>query len=517
MVIKSTDSQKLNGVFYTPSFLARLLVEPLIQNRKLDIFDPAYGDGALLLASEQIHKMKFAEVNRSNLGLFGSDIAPVNGLLSHLPGSNLSQKDFFEYPIRKKFDIVVMNPPYVRHHYLSKEKIIEYKHSLEEKTLLSNRADLWSYFVLKTTRHLKKGGAVGAILPWSFLHAEYARALRQWLTQKFGRIELLSINEPCFDKANERILLLWLRDFGEKCNSIKVAEVDHPNNRFEFVQLSLDKWLSPKVVLGRSDCTFETINTYKSDFGFTEFNSIADIKLGVVTGANEFFVISTENANKFGLPKANLIPVVTGSKGLKGLAISDNTLPKWLFAVKPNEGEKFEAYISSGEALGIHERHHPRNRHPWYVLKVGAVPDAFFPYRILHIPYLFKNDTSAQSTNSVHRVYFKNVSETQLQWLQVCSLSVPFQLSIESNSRIYGKGVLKVELSALKRALVFFTTDPCIVPVYDSISHCLRAGNKIEAVHIATEFLNAYLGIPSHLASVANNALLELQKRRGAR
>jgi len=120
----STPNKKENGIFYTPDALAEYLARPLIKGEKLEVFDPAYGQGALLLAGESV-----AHQNQTvkGLGLYGCDIHPVNGLLEHLPAANLKQQDFFDYDRKRKFDVILTNPPYIRHQNQEKEKIIHYR------------------------------------------------------------------------------------------------------------------------------------------------------------------------------------------------------------------------------------------------------------------------------------------------------------------------------------------------------------------------------------------------------
>jgi len=65
---------------------------PLINGKTTSVFDPAYGEGSLLLAAENIANGDSAT---RQLAFFGCDRAPINGLLQHLPSSNLMEVDFF--------------------------------------------------------------------------------------------------------------------------------------------------------------------------------------------------------------------------------------------------------------------------------------------------------------------------------------------------------------------------------------------------------------------------------------
>ena len=93
-------------------------------------------------------------------------------------------------------------------------------------------------------------------------------------------------------------------------------------------------------------------------------------------------------------------------------------------------------------------------------------------------------------------------------------LSVPGQLSIEANSKTYGSGVLKIEPNSLKSAIGYKSNDESINPTYDKISKLLSLNQKIDAMKIATGFIDSKLNIADELSVTAKSALTELQQRR---
>jgi len=87
--------------------------------------------------------------------------------------------------------VIVMNPPFVRHHLIDNEKRKLYQRMVAGICPIKWSSDLWAYFLVKSCLHLNTGGKVGAILPWSFLQAEYAQDIRIWLSDNFKEIQLL--------------------------------------------------------------------------------------------------------------------------------------------------------------------------------------------------------------------------------------------------------------------------------------------------------------------------------------
>ena len=155
-------------------------------------------------------------------------------------------------------------------------------------------------------------------------------------------------------------------------------------------------------------------------------------------------------------------------------------------------------------------------RDPWYAVKVDAPPDAFFPYRVSAIPYMAFNDSRIQSTNSIHRIYFKHVSENQRKWIQLSLLSVPGQLSIEAFSKTYGTGALKIEPSSLFRSIVNVSKKRVPKIIYNKIAKIIADGKKKEAMELATEYINKEFKIPIQLSQRSKLLLSELQSWRKA-
>jgi hypothetical protein len=179
--------------------------------------------------------------------------------------------------------------------------------------------------------------------------------------------------------------------------------------------------------------------------------------------------------------------------------------------------DRFRNYINQGELEKHNLNSHSQRREPWYSVKTGNVPDAFFPYRVSLIPYLMLNRGNIQCTNSIHRIYFKNATNIEKKWIQVSLLSIPGQLSLEAHAKVYGCGILKIEPSSLKKALCFSSKDRSIVSVYNKLSNLLQENKKREAMKAATEFINDYLGIDAALSLQAQTAYEELLANRQRR
>jgi len=503
---------KENGRFYTPEILADFLASKLISAKEISVLDPAYGEGSLLLAAEK--SFKKINGNSSQLHLFGCDTKPLNGLLKHLPEANLRKLDFFDYPDEKKHDIILTNPPYVRHHLQDIDNIEKYRMNHKGLNIVSVSADLWVYFIIKSVSHLKKGGCIGAVLPWAFLQADYAQPLRVWLSQTFGEIKLLALRNKYFVNADERVVLVWLRNYGEACKDVQIGFAKEIMESVSYSKISLDEWKADRVLSNGTKEVNSIIATCKDKFSFVEFQNYATIRIGVVTGANNYFIASPEKAKALQIKKRNLLPILTNAKEFPEFIKNGPKNLNRLIFIKKKDYPLYRSFIGKGIAKKYHLREHSKGRTPWYQVKLGIVPDAFFPYRITKIPYLIKNSSKIQSNNSVHRVYFNSLSDSEFKWIFVSMLSIYSQLSIEMHAKTYGRGILKIEPKTLKKMLVIKKNDMVINSIYEKILLLLSNGEKLSAVKIATEFINSELNIPAELFIRAEIAFNNLQSMR---
>ncbi len=513
MADRAVSHRRENGVYYTPLLLARSLAEPLITSPKLTILDPAYGDGALILAAEEILKEKF-QTKKKNI-LFGCDLSPLSTRTQHLPKLNFAKCDFFDYSTAHKYDLILMNPPYVRHHYLNSDRVDHYQDAIENIFSPKRTTDLWAYFLVKATTHLKENGSIGAILPWSFLHADYSVELRKWLISQFREIKVLVLTTSLFDDAKERVVLVWMKGFETPNQRLLMGSAPTPEDHVRYYSISANNFTRNRINLSFSSDAFEIIEKYKLQYGFHEFRDYSEILIGVVTGADNFFIRNKDDLSAMGYSIKGMIPIFTNSSQFSGFSVNGNRPNSRLMLIRKDNAPKFKNYIKYGESQNYHLRAHSQRRECWYQVDAGDKPDAFFPYRVSLIPYLVLNKYRDQCTNSIHRVYFKkNITATEKKWLQVSLLSLPGQLSLEANSRVYGSGVLKIEPGALKQAICFTSRNRTIDSVYNQISRLLQIYNRKEAMRVASAFIQDSLGIDKRLSSQTENVYNELLSKR---
>lgn len=195
---KTQSSRNKLGQFSTPFALACDIAEEALRetitNRKVSFLDPAIGTGVFYSAildvfgEEKIYSATGYEVDphysRPTINLWKDY------------NLNIRESDFTKNAITTtdKFDLIIANPPYVRHHHLGPES----KHHLKESTQKywginpSGLSGLYCYFIYLSSLLLEDNGISCWLIPSEFLDVNYGKGVKELLTQK--SLELIRVH-----------------------------------------------------------------------------------------------------------------------------------------------------------------------------------------------------------------------------------------------------------------------------------------------------------------------------------
>ena len=541
------DRRKL-GRYDTPERLSKAIVGWAIRCSSDRVLEPSSGSGVFV--QNALDRLKALGSPEPRNQVWACDIDPKawkqttqNGRLHH---SHVWRADFLTLVnltgIRgRKFSSIVGNPPYVSLHRMSLPQRLRARSAIDRlEASLDFKASLWAYFVLVATCALQEDGRLAMILPEAVLHADYARKLLRIISRRFGSCTLLSVRERFFlnDGAGERVVILLVDAFRSRGTSenIFLHEAEDIEEAESFLvqpetKPGVSRHLNGHAVphLIRTDGTIDLANQ-PSTKALGEF---ADIKIGVVTGANKFFLINESARQKLRLPESALIRILPRFVECRGLAfgapewqrIRDTEKPCWL--ILPNVKEKRKSVLNylrrySKEAKGKNVTFGKRK--PWYRVDLGKSPDAFLRYMGTSGPRLALSTGYANCTNTIHRVYFKRgISQLQQRTVAISLHSSFSQLSAEFEGRAYGLGVLKLEPSEAKRLRLLMpaqVTEADVNKRFTAIEKALAVNNHISATELADDWL--YKHIPSLAATMPLQTLrsqlaLAIKRRTGAK
>lgn len=483
------DPDKLRGGYYTPADLANWLCAWAIRTADDLVLEPSCGDGSFLEAA--VHRLGTLGAkgpNRAN-HLYGVEIVTceadkARARLAREVGFRAADvvetSDFFAWwkrPERPLFDAVVGNPPFIRYQSFPEPHRSRAMAIMNELGLSPNRlTNIWVPFVVAAAAALRPGGRMALILPAELLQVGYAAQLRSFLTDRFGRIDLIACNELFFERAQQEVLLLLADDAraapsqNNPCE-VTLTEAHSVADIIGCTPAALLEGASPKTICHDSEKWLKYFLSAREIAFMRELrvsgaalplSTYASVNVGVVTGKNQFFVLRQSEIEEHGL-QGHTIPLISRSAHLTGACVdkrdwarlvADDQLVN-LLHLAPINGAKpkgaLESYIRLGEDLQVHQGYKCSIRDPWYAVPSVWIPDAFVFRQIYDFPRIVLNEAEATSTDTIHRMRCKAGNPSAVIANTYSSLTAA---SAEIEGRSYGGGVLELEPTEAERLLM---------------------------------------------------------------
>ncbi len=466
LTLLADAGRKARGAYYTPPEIAAFLSRWAIGGRSANVLDPTCGDGALLQAAGQ--ELRAIGVSEPDLtGIEIDDVAlrlAKRRLESEDLGAALHCSSLFDFTPGhpsangSKADAVIGNPPFIRYHgHNGLTREAANRAALAQGVQLSGLASAWAACLIHSSSFLKPGGRLAMVLPAELLTVNYAGPVRDWLRLRFGRIAIVTFRRLQFDALANVVLLLADGEGGT--STVHVARVSDASDLNHMDPFSIERDLAPCgdkwSTLLLPDCQSSAFRRCAKKFARLE-EEYGRVKLGAVTGANEFFVVDTETRSRFNLTECQLLRTSPpGSKHFNRLAFTladwehlrDEGQAVWQFQPGPDDDSApVEAYKRFGEGLGVSSRYKCRIRPQWWRPPGSDPPDFFFTYMSNRFPRLVANDARVSYLNSVHGIYlFDGVPEFVRRALPLAMLNSLTILGAELGGRSYGGGILKLE------------------------------------------------------------------------
>ncbi|HML22080.1 MAG TPA: N-6 DNA methylase [Aggregatilinea sp.] len=462
------------AAYYTPLELAQILTNWAITNATDTVLDPSFGGCSFLYSA--LNSLQKVGAHNPGKQIYGVDIAEdSSNYLEPLiaSGASMSQfikGDFFSITpknlIDTPFAVVVGNPPYIRYHDIPKDLQHRAISRLAEVGLeISGRASYWAFFLLYSMQFLREGGRLAMILPGALLHTDYSEHVRSLLVRFFRTTTIVLLNERVFDGTDEESVLVLASGAREKHESVQVVSaknlevlrvivesIDSHTPRPSDDLVGDGQWLRALVDKGILDDYEDLIQQRK----LVRLGEYVSPRIGVVTGNNNFFILSPDDQKRLSIPDNYLIPIVPRATYLKGLSVTKKRLLKnfasntkhLLLSIKAGDElpESVLEYLQIGEQTGISDARKCKDRRIWYVVPYTFAPSAFLPIMVASWPRIVVNRSGYTCTNNILRLEWRK-APLDIDWytLAVGTLSSVSQLSSELVGRSYGGGVLKLE------------------------------------------------------------------------
>lgn len=403
------------GQVFTKETVAEYMVSLFTLNENAIVLDPCFGGGAFLNALQKNTKYRVAG--------YEIDENLYKGKKDKYPLYELWNSDFLQAPKGKKYDGVIMNPPYIRHEKInsltelgvSKQKLGK----CDIYSKLPTTANLYMYFIIKAISLLKKNGELIVIFPGSWLQAKNGNQFETTLYENCSIEKQVFISGDVFEEsAMVDVIILKLRKDGKNRQALP-----------EYIRLGengLEEYENHSKAI-------------RIDFE-TPFSSISSVRRGLTTGYNDMFINPViTDSDRY------IKPIISSPKQITGYstngALSDQLL------VVDDDSTGITSFLSSWEKKILKDGKPEtlvkkiKEKKKWYKLNLFDCHGIIFSYFVRNDMKFVYNDSDNIIRDNFYIIYPKID-----KWICFALLNNLFTYyQLECVGKKYGAGLLKIQ------------------------------------------------------------------------
>jgi len=455
---------KEKGSFYTPKDIALWVSQrslsfalDVLENKSIHVLEPSCGDGSFLRIIDELSAYK-EYIDVDAVELEGDVIEKAKCQHSTITFHN---EDFLFWKNEKKYDVILGNPPYIVKKLLTPRQFAQCK-NIHVMAGLQNRevANIWTAFVIKCSEILSDKGILAFVLPTELLQVNYAKEIRNYLLEKFKRVEVISFKNLAFQFADQDTVILMAYKLHAE-EGLYFSEATSINELTENLNFDIhhgdndSKWSS--YILKEDEIRFIKDIAQKC----LKVSDLCSSVAGIVTAANNYFIVSKKTVDKCDLGSF-IKPIIQKGQFVNGsvelskkefkLLVEENK-PCYLLDlnnVSENDfTEGLKSYLEIGKKQDIPQRFKCRIRgERWFDIPSIWKSEGFFFKRGHHYPKLLVNKADVYVTDSAYRIKMKegmNIENFTMSFYNSLTL-----LFAELNGRYYGGGVLELTPNEFK-------------------------------------------------------------------
>lgn len=386
--LKSASERNIMGQYSTPFPLALEIVKFVKRwfqpGRPIRFLEPAVGTGVFF--SALLHAFPRDSVASATGVELDAQVAKVAKKLWGALGLDVIEADFTRLPFPESptTNLLITNPPYVRHHHLDRHA----KQALQATTAaatglrLNGLAGLYCYFLLEAHRWLADDGLGVWLIPSEFMDVNYGEVVKRYLTEQVT-LHYIHRFDPADVQFGDALVSSAILIYQKRRPSIEHAvtfslggTLTTPRLTKQIFQSQLGdirKW----TALPSKSARYIVRDVRRLNAAVT-IGDLFSIKRGLATGANDFFILSPRLAREKGLPSRFLRPILPSPRYLNDDVINAGSdgyplIEPSLVLLDCDLAEEevvrlpaLKAYLDEGLSQGIAERYIPSHRAPWF-------------------------------------------------------------------------------------------------------------------------------------------------------
>ncbi len=453
---RDSSQRRRRGAFYTSRSISDAMVDWLLRQQVERVVDAGSGTGRFATSVARADP---------SMNVVAIDTDPVASLACRAAlnvvgarRASVQNRDYcrLRLPEFRGRTGYIGNPPYVRQREIPHWSRIWSGVAAKHFGHSAAGAGLHVHFFLATALRANPGDMGCFLTSAEWLDTRYGSIVRDLLSHRLG-IRSLDLFDPRTEifPAVLSTAVITCFEVGSVNENVRVRHlhkptIDHPGCGSPMPITSLQsasRW-SPLVRPIRNGTT-DTAPEVR-------FGDIVHIHRGVATGANAFFVMSTDTARRRGLSRWTL-PVLNRGAAVKSdqpvVRAGEGT--QVLLVVPPNVHRslhpELDSYLKLGElgngsAPAISERYLLRTRNPWWSVRPGQIPPIVATYMSRNTPRFAVNQDGLIPLNIVLGV-FPPVDLDDRELLALVNLLNSLSDSFRGGGRTYFGGLEKFEPS----------------------------------------------------------------------
>jgi adenine-specific DNA-methyltransferase len=382
-LLKTQEQRNILGQFSTPTILANDILRNALKlipiGEKIRFLDPAIGTGVFFSALNNIFSPICVEAAT------GYEIDEHYGK----PALDLWSESILDYQLndftkvapplneRERFNLIICNPPYVRHHHINGQKErLQVEAIVAANMKLSGLAGLYCYFMALSHRWMRSNAIAGWLIPSEFMDVNYGEAVKKYL---LNEVSLLQIHrfDPKNAQFNDALVssaVVWFQNKKPALNhQVKFTyggSLESPAH---------EKIVNASVLVDEKKWSRFPVSDEREVLDTPRLSDFFSVKRGIATGDNKYFILTISDIESKGLPISQFKPILPSPRHLSGIEVSADDLgypeiDHKLFvldcklAISEIEQlyPQLYAYLQVGIKTGVADRYLCKSRKLWY-------------------------------------------------------------------------------------------------------------------------------------------------------